>query len=141
MIHLIKTEIKMKSSIKVYSQRGGRLVWLTHKDQLVEHGFEPGSRFNVEFTEDKIIITSAVDGSRKVSDKKGKPASEGKWHWPMLSDRERSGAYARAIDQAVRRARADAQRLRHILPPERGTEADRRFERGFAHRFAASTNE
>ena len=73
MIHLIKTEIKMKSSIKVYSQRGGRLVWLTHKDQLVEHGFEPGSRFNVEFTEDKIIITSAVDGSRKVSDKKGKP--------------------------------------------------------------------
>ena len=63
----------MKSSIKVYSQRGGRLVWLTHKDQLAEHGFKPGSRFDVEFTEDKVIITSKVDGARKVSDKKGKP--------------------------------------------------------------------
>jgi len=63
----------MKSSIKVYSQRGGRLVWLTHKDQLAEHGFLPGSRFDVEFTGEKIIITSKVDGARKVSDKKGKP--------------------------------------------------------------------
>ena len=66
--------IKMPNAkVKVYSQRGGRLVWLTHKDQLTEHGFLPGSRFNVEFTEDKIIITSKVDGARKVSDKKGKP--------------------------------------------------------------------
>ena len=62
----------MDTSVKVYSQRGGRVLWLTHKDGIEALGFEPGSRFNVEYG-DKMVITSQTDGDRKVADKSGKP--------------------------------------------------------------------
>ena len=62
----------MNDSVKVYSQRGGRVLWLTHKDGIESVGFLPGSRFNVEYG-DKMVITSKVDGDRKVADKSGKP--------------------------------------------------------------------
>ena len=62
----------MNNSVKVYSQRGGRVLWLTHKDGIESVGFLPGSRFNVEYG-DKMVITSQVDGDRKVADKSGKP--------------------------------------------------------------------
>ena len=62
----------MNKSVKVYSQRGGRVLWLTHKDGIEALGFEPGSRFNVEYG-DKMVITSQTDGDRKVADKSGKP--------------------------------------------------------------------
>ena len=62
----------MDTSVKVYSQRGGRGLWLTHKDGIESVGFLPGSRFDVEYG-DKMVITSKVDGDRKVADKSGKP--------------------------------------------------------------------
>ena len=62
----------MKTNVKVYSQRGGRVLWLTHKDGIESVGFEPGSRFNVEYG-DKLVITADVGGARKVSNKSGKP--------------------------------------------------------------------
>jgi len=62
----------MNNSVKVYSQRGGRVLWLTHKDGIESVGFLPGSRFDVEYG-DKMVITSKVDGDRKVADKSGKP--------------------------------------------------------------------
>ena len=62
----------MNDSVKVYSQRGGRVLWLTHKDGIESVGFLPGARFNVEYG-DKMVITSQVDGDRKVADKSGKP--------------------------------------------------------------------
>ena len=62
----------MDTSVKVYSQRGGRVLWLTHKDGIESVGFLPGSRFNVEYG-DKMVITSQTDGDRKVADKSGKP--------------------------------------------------------------------
>ena len=62
----------MNDSVKVYSQRGGRVLWLTHKDGIESVGFLPGSRFDVEYG-DKMIITSKKDGDRKVADKSGKP--------------------------------------------------------------------
>ena len=61
----------MDKSVKVYSQRGGRVLWLTHKDGIESVGFLPGSRFNVEYG-DKMVITSKTDGDRKVADKSGK---------------------------------------------------------------------
>ena len=62
----------MNDSVKVYSQRGGRVLWLTHKDGIESVGFLPGSRFDVEYG-DKMVITSKADGDRKVADKSGKP--------------------------------------------------------------------
>ena len=61
------------NNVKLYSQRGGRLIWMTHKDELAKHGFGPGARFDVELTSGKIVLRSNPDGRRKVSDKKGKP--------------------------------------------------------------------
>mgnify|MGYP003640674302 CR=1 FL=1 len=62
----------MKTNVKVYSQRGGRVLWLTHKDGIEALGFEPGSRFNVEYG-DKLVITAVEGGDRKVANKSGKP--------------------------------------------------------------------
>lgn len=59
--------------VKLYSQRGSRLIWMTHKDDLVKYGFGPGSRFDVELSDGKMILKSNPSGQRKVSDKKGKP--------------------------------------------------------------------
>ena len=62
----------MNKSVKVYSQRGGRVLWLTHKDGIEALGFEPGSRFNVEYG-DKMVITSQVDGDRRLLTSQANP--------------------------------------------------------------------
>lgn len=62
----------MKSA-KLYSQRGGRLIWMTHKDELAKYGFGIGARFNVELSVGKIVLRADPAGSRKITDKKGKP--------------------------------------------------------------------
>ena len=62
----------MKSA-KLYSQRGGRLIWLTHKDQLAKFGFGVGARFDVELSSGKIVLRANPGGHRKITDKKGKP--------------------------------------------------------------------
>jgi len=62
----------MKSA-KLYSQRGGRLIWMTHKDELAKYGFGIGARFNVELSAGKVVLRADPAGSRKITDKKGKP--------------------------------------------------------------------
>ena len=60
-------------NVKLYSQRGGRLIWMTHKDDLAKYGFGVGARFDVQLSEGKIVLTANPAGSRKITDKKGKP--------------------------------------------------------------------
>ena len=60
-------------NVKLYSQRGGRLIWMTHKDDLAKYGFGVGARFDVELSDGKIVLHANADGRRKITDKKGKP--------------------------------------------------------------------
>jgi len=61
------------NDIKLYSQRGGRLIWMTHKDNLEKYGFGVGARFDVELSKGQIVLRANPDGKRKVSNKKEKP--------------------------------------------------------------------
>ena len=46
---------------------------MTHKDELAKYGFGVGARFNVQLSEGKIVLSADPAGSRKITDKKGKP--------------------------------------------------------------------
>ncbi len=59
--------------VKLYWQRGGRLIRMTHKDELAKHGFGPGARFDVQLAGGKIVLRSNPDGRGPVGYKKRKP--------------------------------------------------------------------